>query len=140
MPLSLKKSTKNRQVCQPSNNDNITTITHYHTLNPSIKRLMDAALWELRCFIFITPPFNSDYYTMHNASKKQNHAVITCPSDCGPTCSESSRMSHSSPHKSSMEMTPEIVVSNVANSPICGDKVFYIFYFGRFCGANPWQK
>lgn len=39
------------------------------------------------------------------------------------TCSDTSRMSHSSPHMSSTETTPDIVVSNVAKTPICGDEM-----------------
>lgn len=38
------------------------------------------------------------------------------------TCRDTSRMSHSSPHMSSTETTPEIVVISVANTPICTDK------------------
>lgn len=55
------------------------------------------------------------------------------------TCNDTSRMSHSSPHMSSTETTPEIVVSSVANTPICRDSDEVTVYFKGVCRENPWQ-
>lgn len=38
------------------------------------------------------------------------------------TCRDTSRMSHSSPHRSSTDTRPETVVMNVASTPICGQE------------------
>lgn len=57
----------------------------------------------------------------------------SCHFDSRQTCSETSRMSHSSPHMSSTEITPEIVVSSVANTPICGDETHNGEFISKSC-------
>lgn len=57
---------------------------------------------------------------------KQNNKTQTCSQlqvILTLTCSDTNRMSHSSLHMSSTVITPEMVVSSVADTPICRDKM-----------------
>lgn len=51
------------------------------------------------------------------------------------TCSDTNRMSHSSLHMSSTVITPEMVVSSVANTPICRGKMDNdkVRFWSRLC-------
>ena len=55
------------------------------------------------------------------------------------TCSDTNRMSHSSLHMSSTVITPEMVVSSVANTPICRGKMDNdkVRFWSRLC---VWSK